>query len=143
MHRSTTEDDDDSAMMVGGGGGAHNEVAYHQLTYENELIELDHPPTEESNSSSSIVAPDVNSADEDGCSTEGSAADAVLTDEQRARAERRARKRARRIAGVTVHVLAGLLLLSLSTRFIPSSSIESPLLRGTYALSPARSGHHG
>jgi hypothetical protein len=114
------------------------EVAYHQLTYDNELVQFD------ANLDSNLGASEVETQDlvvgGGNESTNDSNKDVVFTDEeQRARAERRKLKRARRMVGVTVHLLAGLLLLSLATRFVPSTAIASPLLRGS-TPSPLRFG---
>jgi hypothetical protein len=103
------------------------EVAYHQLTYENELVQFD------ANLDSNLGASEVEVEPQDvgGGGNESTKDSSNRDEEQRARAERRKLKRARRMVGVTVHLLAGLLLLSLATRFVPSTAVASPLLRGT------------
>jgi hypothetical protein len=104
------------------------EVAYYQLTYENELVQFD--ANLDSTLGASEVEVEVEPQDVGGGGNERTKDSSNRDGEQRARAVRRKLKRARRLVGVTVHLLAGLLLLSLATRFVPSTAVASPLLRG-------------
>jgi cation transport ATPase len=120
MQVHTPEDNEDDLTT--------HDVAYH-LTFENELNEGD------SNHEHNLGRVDPQTEEDeqellgDEAKEEAERNHAMTQEAQQDAENTRARKRARRIVGVTVHLLVALLMLSLSIRFIPST-IQPSFLRG-------------